>query len=230
MMYETKFKLNRAPIDRLYSDLDAYRKSINPIDGELSAEQETILNQKWDAIDRMRNRIELGALELFLYHGMPEGTADFDRHIMPNYFAPQQDHMWVKFDLTEKNVEAYRALLDHLAPFLTTTQRFKMFREVAHRLLFLELGIKRRGHGKCYPVIGYVAPYNQADTEKSDFNGLVDSQHIFSEVGSADFKRWKAEGMDRFEFTVSVRDTPYFMDEYDDVLECDHRQYYNMAI
>lgn len=226
--YEIKFKINRAPINRLWDDAIAYGKTVKHLDdGELDAVQLDVWQKKWDAVDAIEKLVDQDALELFLRHGMPEGKADFDRHILPTY--SNGNYVWVKFDLTKKNVEAYRALLDHLAPFLTTTQRFKMFREVAHKLLFLQLGIKRRGRGKCYPVIGYVAPYNQADTEKSDFDGL-DSQHDFSEVKSADFKRWKAEGMDRFEFTISVRDTPYFMEEYDDILECDHRQYYNMAI
>ena len=227
-MYETKFKINRAPIAKLWNDVIAYGKTVKHLDdGELDAVQLDVWQKKWDAVDAIEKLVDQDALELFLRHGMPEGKADFDRHILPTY--SNGNYVWVKFDLNKKNVEAYHALLEHLADFLTTTQRFKMFREVAHKLMFLELGIKRRGRGKCYPVIGYVAPYNQADTEKSDFNGL-DSQHDFSEVKSANFKRWKAEGMDRFEFTISVRDTPYFMEEYDDILECDHRQYYDMAI
>ena len=235
MMYETKFKINRAPLNALYRELKAFDLRTIVVDDPQNETAALEYVEIMDRIEAHKRFLGADAWNVFMKHGMfqnPESeyyngnTIDWDRHIMTEYYSPQRDHMWVKFEITQKNVDAFYQLLEHLAPVLTTMTRFKMYREVAHKLMFLQL----KGSGKLYPVLGYIKAYNNAEMlERGD--GLADCHELtFDEIKSSDFKEWKKEGLDKFEFTLSVRDTPNFMKYYNDCLEMDYREYYEMTI
>ena len=233
MIYEAKFKINRAPLRKLWKAYTDYCESM-PENHALTEKHIVDCDRKYQAFKNMERYLDADAWNVFMKYGMvqdPESeyyngnTIDWDRHIMIKY-PRSSGHTWVKFEITQKNVDAFYKLLEHLAPVLTTMTRFKMYREVAHKLMLLQF----EGHGAVYPVLGTITAYNDAEIlERGE--GLADCPEFdFDEVKSADFKRWKASGMDKFEFTLSVRDTPHFMKEYDDILEGDCREYYEMTI
>lgn len=233
MIYEAKFKINRAPLRKLWKAYTDYCEAM-PESHALTEKHIVDCDRKYHAFKNMERYLDADAWNVFMKYGMvqdPESeyyngnTIDWDRHIMIKY-PRSSGHTWVKFEITQKNVDAFYQLLEHLAPVLTTMTRFKMYREVAHKLMFLQL----KGSGKLYPVLGYIKAYNNAEMLARG-DGLADCHELtFDEIKSSDFKEWKKEGLDKFEFTLSVRDTPHFMKYYNDCLEMDCREYYSMTI
>ena len=241
MMYETKFKINRKPLIKLWREYSVYCNAM-PDMNEVSAER---MNECIDECDRlyqsykdMERYLDGDAWNVFMRSGMvqdPESKyydgkrIDWDRHIMLKH-PRARDHVWVKFELTRSNVDAFNALLSHLTPVLTTMQRFKMVRDIEHKIMLQEAS-KATGI-TFYPYLGTIKPYNDAEVTEADI-GLLNMEYEeidISEVKSVDFKRWKDQGLDRFEFTLSLRDTPNFNSNFDPDVELDCREYYDMAL
>ena len=228
MIYEAKFKINRAPLRKLWKAYTDYCESM-PENHALTEKHIADCDRKYQAFKNMERLINMDAWNVFMRYGTTDKDPfEYNREIKLSC-GEKQNIIKVKFPITETNVYAFHSLLQHLAPVMTTMTRYKLLRTVTHKLMFSQLDTSER----LYPVLGTATPFNESEIENSD-NGLTEDnlnyQCMMTNLKSSDFKEWKKAGNDKFEFYISVRDTPPFMDYYDDGIEMDCREYYEMTI